>query len=192
MKIEHVFEVGRPPEEVWALFQDVPEVVGCMPGAELLEELGDDRYRGRVSIRLGAIQARFEGEAQRRADPERRAGTLEGQGLDRSGGSRGRVQLEYRISPAAAGSEVAIDADVTLSGPAAQFGRAGIVRELSSRLIREFAQCLEEKLGAGSPAERGAVRAREIRGIRLLLASVWSLIRGWLGRLTGRGGSRSS
>lgn len=192
MKIEQAFTVSRPPEEVWALFQDVPEVVRCMPGAELLEELGDDRYRGRVSVRLGAIQARFEGEARRQADPERRSGTIEGEGLDRRGGSRGRVRLAYRVAPVAPGAEVVLDADVTLSGPAAQFGRPGLVRELSGRLIQEFAECLEGKLEAETPTERGAVRAREIRGLRLLLASFWGLVRGWLGRLAGRGGSRSS
>jgi carbon monoxide dehydrogenase subunit G len=35
---------------------------------------------------------------------------------------------------------------VTLAGPAAQFGRTGLINEMSKRLIGDFASCLEAKM----------------------------------------------
>jgi hypothetical protein len=78
---------------------------------------------------------------------------------------------------------VGVDADVTLSGPVAQFGRTGLVNEMSKRLIGEFVQCLEGKLAAESAAEASKVTAGEVRGISLFFASLWS----WIKRLFGQG-----
>jgi hypothetical protein len=55
---------------------------------------------------------------------------------------------------------------------------------MSKRLIVEFVDCLEAKLGAGSEEEAGAIEVTEVRGIALFFASLWA----WLKRLFG--GSR--
>jgi hypothetical protein len=105
--------------------------------------------------------------------------------VDKKGGSRGQVKVVYTITPEGEGSKVGIDADVTLSGPAAQFGRTGLINEMSKRLIQEFVSCLESKLEAGSVEEAEAIQASEVRGISLFFASLWS----WIKRLLGRGGA---
>ena len=61
--IETSFEIDQPPGRVWTFFQDVPEVVTCMPGAVLLDRTGETTYRGKVTVRLGPVTAAFEGEA---------------------------------------------------------------------------------------------------------------------------------
>jgi hypothetical protein len=77
---------------------------------------------------------------------------------------------------------VGVDADVTLSGPVAQFGRTGLVNEMSKRLIGEFVQCLEGKLAAETLAEASQVEAGEVKGISLFFASLWSWIKGLFGQ----------
>jgi hypothetical protein len=69
-----------------------------------------------------------------------------------------------------------------LSGPVAQFGRTGLVNEMSKRLIGEFVDCLEAKLAAESPAEALSITAGEVRGIRLFFAALWSWLKGLVGR----------
>jgi uncharacterized protein len=183
MKIEHEFTVARPPDRVWEFFQDIPSVAQCLPGAELAGQADDGSYDGKLSVKLGPMAAAFEGKATVTPNAEARTAVIEGKGVDRSGGSRGQVKVSYQIVPEGTGSKVGIDADVTLSGPVAQFGRTGLVNEMSKRLIGEFVDCLEGKLGAETAAEASSIKAGEVRGISLFFASLWS----WLTGLFGRG-----
>ena len=38
-------------------------MAACLPGAELTDDLGDDRYKGRVAVRMGPVKLRFGGTA---------------------------------------------------------------------------------------------------------------------------------
>jgi carbon monoxide dehydrogenase subunit G len=182
MKISHEFEVARPVDAVWEFFQDVPSVAQCLPGAELREDKGDGVYSGVVSVKLGPMTASFEGDATVTPDEASRRGSISGKGVDRRGGSRGRVEVEYRLSESESGTAVAIDADVTLSGAAAQFGRTGLINEMSSRLISDFVGCVEGKLSAATSEEAAAISAEDVRGFSLL----WQSFVAWIRRLFGR------
>jgi uncharacterized protein len=184
MKISQEFVVARSPEVVWELFQDVPAVAQCLPGAELEGQNDDGSYRGKLSVKLGPMAASFEGTAQVAPDPESLSATIDGKGVDKRGGSRGQVKVVYSISPEGSGSRVIVDAEVTLSGPAAQFGRTGLINEMSKRLIGDFVDCLEAKLGADTPEEAAAIKSSEVRGISLFLASLWAWLKKLLGRRT--------
>ncbi|MFQ5968132.1 MAG: SRPBCC family protein [Acidimicrobiia bacterium] len=179
MEINQQFEVARPAPTVWEFFQDVPAVATCLPGAELLDEQGDGNYEGRVTVKLGPMTATFEGACLVMPDPEAWTGRLEGKGVDKRGGSRGNVKVDYRVTETDGGhTSVAIDADVTLAGAIAQFGRTGLVNEISSRLMVEFVDCLEAKLAAPTPEAAAEVRAGEVKGVSLFFASLWSWIKG--------------
>jgi carbon-monoxide dehydrogenase small subunit len=156
LEIKQSFTVARPLAQVWALFQDVPVVAGCMPGAELLADKGNGLYQGRVSIKLGPFGAAFEGEAQVTPDPATHSGHVEGKGTDKRGGSRSKLVMDYRLAEAPGGTRVDVDADIQLVGPIAQFGRTGIVTETANVLIRQFVQNVEQKLAAMPPSTAGA------------------------------------
>lgn len=149
MEIKQSFTVARPLSDVWTLFQDIPVVAGCMPGAELIADKGNGLYQGRVSIKLGPFGAAFEGEAQVTPDPATHSGHVEGKGTDKRGGSRSKLVMDYRLAELPGGTKVDVDADVQLVGPIAQFGRTGIITETANVLIRQFVQNVEQKLAAG-------------------------------------------
>jgi carbon monoxide dehydrogenase subunit G len=150
MKVAQKFTVARPPAEVWAFFQDVPAVARCMPGAELTEDKGDGVYGGRVKVRLGPFGANFEGEAKVSPDPAAHSGHVEGKGVDKRGGSRTRMVMDYRLQPAGDGTEVTVDADVTLAGAIAQFGRTSLIQETANILVQDFVRALERELTPAS------------------------------------------
>jgi len=183
VKITQEFEVARPVGAVWDLFQDVPSVVHCLPGATLLGDLGDNVYAGSISVKLGPMSSTFERESTITLDPTNRTGFIDGRGVDKRGGSRGQVKVTYTLIPTAGeGTNATIDADVSLSGPAAQFGRTGLINEMSKRLIADFASCLEAKMAAPTQAEAEAIAAPEVKPIRLFLSSLGT----WLKRLLSR------
>ncbi len=182
MNIEQEFVVERAPGVVWDFFQDIPSVAQCLPGAELQGQSEDGTYDGKLTVKLGPMEAAFEGKATVSPDPAAKTALIEGKGVDKRGGSRGQVKVNYALLPEGSGTKVSVSADITLSGPAAQFGRTGLINEMSKRLIGEFVDCLEAKLGATTQAEAGAIQAGEVRGISLFLASLWSWLKGLFGR----------
>ncbi len=187
MKIAHAFTVSSGPATVWAVLIDVPEVARCLPGAELTEDRGEGSYAGRVSVKLGPLSPMFDGTAEASFDEPSRSVHVEGSGVDRKGGSRGRVKVDLGLTEDAAGTQVSLEADVVLAGPAAQFGRSGLIEEVTRRLVAEFAACLEAKLQAETPQEASEVAAGEVRGSRLIFGSLVAWIRSGLRRLFRRG-----
>lgn len=179
MKLTNTFDVSRPADEVWEAFADVPAVAQCLPGADLTADKGDGAYEGSVQIKLGPMTAKFEGEAAVTRNDGEKAGHIEGKGVDRSGGSRGQVKVDYTVAASDGGSAVTVDADISLSGAIAQFGRSGLVEEITKRLIDEFVQCLEAKMSAETVEEAAEIEAGEVKGLSLFLSGLMS----WLGEL---------
>ena len=189
MKITEVIQVAESPDNVWDLFQDVPSLSRCLPGAELTADLGDGKYEGTVGVKLGPMTANFEGTCTVTPDAEMRTCTISGKGADKRGGSVGRIKIDYAVVAAdGAGTKVTVDADIQLSGAAAQFGRTGLIKDMSQRLIGEFVSCVEAKLTAETVEEATEVRAAEVKGVSLVFSSLGSIIVRFFKRLMGRGG----
>ena len=184
MKISQEFVVERPPTDVWTFFQEVPAVAQCLPGAALESQSEDGSYEGNLAVKLGPMTATFEGKCVITPDEPNMSAKIDGRGVDKKGGSRGQVSVVYRIDDDPSGCKVVIDADVTLSGPAAQFGRTGLISEMSKRLIGDFVNCLEGKLEATTEEEADAIKASDVSGISLFFSSLWSWIKGLFRRST--------
>lgn len=179
MKISESFTVEKSRDAVWALFQNVPALAECMPGATLTEDKGDGTYAGQVAIKLGPFTASFEGEAKHVPDAAAHSGHVEGKGIDKRGGSRSRMTMDYALSGDGERTEVNVDADVQLSGPIAQFGRIGVIEETAKLLIGQFVGNIETRLGAASdpqpdqaapaePTPAPAEAANSLNGLALL------------------------
>ena len=187
MEITEQFVVTQPIDAVWPLFQDVPELARCLPGAELTKDNGDGTYEGSVSVKLGPISASFVGKATVAYDHDANTITIKGRGVDRSGGSQGRVDVGVDLVPTdEAHTSVTITAAVQLAGPIAQFGRTGLVNEVSKRLIDEFSDCVHAKLDAATPEEAASVEASDVKGLSLFLASTWGAFTNWVKNLLGK------
>ena len=64
MLITNQIEVPQPLESVWDFFSDIPQVAACLPGTNLTDQVGDDRYEGDVTIKAGPVKLEFAGSAE--------------------------------------------------------------------------------------------------------------------------------
>jgi uncharacterized protein len=182
-EIRETFRVPRRADDVWSLFQDVPAVADCIPGAALEDSHEEGVYKGALKVKLGPIQASFKGEARHKeVDETSRSGNISARGVDRNGGNRASVLMSYGLSDLGAETEVHLMANIKLQGPLAQFGRTGIMREVSSRLTKEFAECLEAKLGAQTSEVARSVTAAEVKGFHLMVQALLARLRSLLFR----------
>ena len=178
MKMQQQFRVGSDPETVWEYFQDVAAVADCLPGAELTEQLDDETYRGKITTKLGPVTATFEGEAVVRPEPATKSGSMQGKGVDKKGGSRGEIAVDYRLRGDNGATIVELDADIKLGGAAARFGRGALLEEITRRLLTEFTTCVESRLtatasdGDDDELQPSQTPRTELRGGSLMLKSI--------------------
>ncbi|HEX3606258.1 MAG TPA: SRPBCC family protein [Candidatus Dormibacteraeota bacterium] len=151
MRIESSFSVGAPPDQVFAYLLDVNQVVGCLPGAELSEIVDSQTFRGRLKIKVGAVQVSYQGTAHivdMVEDDDSATVTIKGDGREIGGQGSVRASLALSVRRTAdGGSTVALDADLTVTGRVAQFGR-GVIEDVSRRLMGQMGECIGNRLQA--------------------------------------------
>jgi uncharacterized protein len=185
MLIKNEFEVAEPVEKVWQFFDNIPHVAACLPGAELTEDLGDDRYKGKVAVRMGPVRLQFAGTADiTERDEAAKRVTVHASGADEKG--RGQASMVVtatltRAGPGNRGTKVGVTQDLQLSGAAAQYGR-GMITDVSAVLMRDFSANMQnriERLDRGeSPEQIAAAAATPAKGFTLgLRAALMALTR---------------
>ena len=177
---EEIFVVSYPPDEVFALFGRVDEVAACLPGASVTAWPAPDRVEGALRVRIGPIAASFRGTALIERDVPGRGGRITGSGADAGGRSATQGVIGYRVLEGLSERTARVELQVgyTLTGPLAQFGRPGLVRDLAARITAEFAANLEARL-AGKPAR---APARGLNPLSLLADLLRDRLRAWLRR----------
>ena len=189
--VEASFKIDQPPGRVWDFFQDMPEVVTCMPGTELLAQTAESTYKGKVTVKLGPVTAAFEGEATiAETDHEDRTARIEATGVDRRGGNRASASIAYEIHERDGGSHVMLYGSIRLSGALAQIGRSGIVQDVANHLAAQFSERLREKLARSGRAVDATADAQgspqAIAGTHLARTIVVAWIRRSVASLFGR------
>ena len=157
MELVERFVVPATVDRVWQLFDDVPEVVACMPGAHVTAQVDEQTYDAQLAIAVGPIRPTFDVRATVERDEAAREGRIQVRAVDKRGGSQARAQIVYRLAEDAEGTAVDLVENVTLSGPLAQFGRTGVIADINAQMTRQFAECLAGKLAGPAPAHAGAV-----------------------------------
>jgi carbon monoxide dehydrogenase subunit G len=198
LKLSNTFDVPIAIDEAWRLLLDIERIAPCMPGAELVEAVDRDTYKGRVSVRLGPVMLAFEGTARfLEIDEGGHRARVEAKGTDKKGRGGANAVVTFQLQPRGAATAVLIDTDLQLSGSVAQYGRAsGVIAEVASQLTRQFAESLSAKIasdGASAAPEsgsgHGATLARQpapaaapISGFSL----AWGVLRATVARLLRR------
>ena len=192
MELKNEFTVDVPAERAWPLLLDVATVIPCVPGAELIEQLSDGSFKGRISVKLGPVLLTFEGIVKfDEIDPLARRVRVNGRGADKKGRGSALATVMMQLTPNGALSNVTTVTDLQLSGAVAQYGRAsGLIADLSQQIVDVFAANLNRRIVAAAAPESGEPHpfpatqpaVKPLPGFRLALRALWKSLTRLLGK----------
>ncbi len=186
---------------------DVEKIAPCMPGAELTEVVDDKNWKGKLNAKFGPVSMAFAGTVtiESRDDAAHRV-VLSAKGMEQKGKGAANAKVTSWLEPGPSDgvTTVKMEADITLTGAAAQLSR-GLLPEISKKLTQTFADCLQESMAAEqttregdecrsaeAPVGRGSdarpsrpVVAKPVGGIGLGIAAIWSIIANFFRKLFG-------
>jgi carbon monoxide dehydrogenase subunit G len=158
VELTNEFRVGVPVEQAWGVLTDVERIAPCMPGAQL-QEIEGDEYRGIVKVKVGPITAQYKGAARFvEKDEAGHRAVLRAEGRETRGQGNAAATITAQLDPDGDGTKISVVTDLTITGRVAQFGR-GVLADVSTKLLGQFADCLETKLLAGESGGAGAAAA---------------------------------
>jgi carbon monoxide dehydrogenase subunit G len=182
VNLENSFEVTASPEAAWDLLMDVPRVIPCMPGAELVETVDESHWKARMRVKLGPISLSFLTDVTREeVDEAGRRVVLAASAREERGRGAATATIESSLASAEGRTQVTTVTDLALTGKAAQFGR-GLVQDVSVQLLESFADCLEQQLvsqpeGAAAAATAAEPAApRPVSGLALGAAAMRNML----------------
>jgi uncharacterized protein len=170
VRIQNQFDVPVAPPDAWAFLMNIPASVPCFPGAELVEQVDENNYKGRVTVKLGPLTMIFNGKLRLdNADAATHGGAVNATWTEAKGRGNATTVTRFAMREHEGGTRVELDTDVQLAGQVAQYGRGtGMIAEISGQLISKFADNLRARLNDS------AMEHTEISGLTLASRALMS------------------
>jgi len=163
----------------------------------------DHNWKGKLNAKFGPVSMSFAGTVTIESrDDEAHRVVLTAKGMEQKGKGAANAKVTSWLEPGPTDgvTTVKMEADITLTGAAAQLSR-GLLPEISKKLTQTFADCLQESMAAeqttregdaAAAAAEGAtaapakpVVAKPVGGIGLGIAAIWSIIANFFRKLFG-------
>ena len=159
VKAEKNLKLNQDPDMIWKCMIDPSFMVKSVHGAELTEQLDERNFKGKISIKIGPVTTKFNGEAEftklEEADYEL---TMEGKGLDTSGKGGANMTMNIKLSTLEeGGTEMQSSMSLSLTGRLAQFGARMIVavnNKMFDQWAKSFTELLNEQTSSKDSEEK--------------------------------------
>jgi len=187
VKIDKQYAIAASIGTAWEVLRDIRQVAGCMPGAEITEQVDPTHYKGVMKIRVGPASAAFAGELEvLEIDAENKRVRFKGKGAERSGSTAAMDLTATLHAGEDAGDSAGAcilqgNAEVTVSGKFAQFG-ARMMNSVADTMLERFTQSFSQKAAAlaapvaSSEMQAGAAVATPATELNAL-SLVWDAIK---------------
>jgi len=164
MELTHRFTVPTGIEETWAHFEDIAGLATCFPGAQVTSVDGDT-FTGSVKVKLGPIALVYNGSGTFvEKDDEAHRFVVDAKGKDKRGNGTAGAHVTATFTEESPGStKVEVVTELQITGKPAQFGR-GVIQDVSDKLLGQFVDCLQARVGAEPAAAPGEEAAAETAG----------------------------
>ena len=155
MRFENHFDVDTPVEEVWDAVLDVERVAPAVPGAQVLEQTGDNAYKVAIKVKVGPMSMTYQGEVEitERDDAAHRA-VMKARAKESRGQGTANADVTMVLAGEDGRTSATVTTEVQLSGKAATMGQ-GVLQDVSGRLVETFAKNLAVMLEGGEPPPAG-------------------------------------
>src|ERR1700722_18314343 len=158
MQIDNEFSVGVPIDRAWEVLTDLEGIAPCLPGAQLTG-VNDGVYTGKVKIKVGPVTSEYAGTAKfTEKDGAAHRAVIDARGKDSRGAGTAAAVIHAQLRADGDQTIVSVNTDLSITGRVAQFG-SGMIKEISAKLLGQFAQNLEAKLLTPQPADTTAASA---------------------------------
>jgi carbon monoxide dehydrogenase subunit G len=161
MKLENSFTVSAPISQTWETLLDIERVAKCLPGAQI--EPGDEEgvYKGAMKVKLGPMTVHYRGTARLQdVDEDTHTASIAVQAREAKGQGTAAAVIRNQLESQNGGTRVVAVTDLKITGRQAQFGR-GIMEDVASTMMGEFAKRLEAEINSGGAAPSAAAPAGE-------------------------------
>lgn len=153
MKLDSSFTVTAPIDRVWDTLMDFEQVAGCLPGAQVLNQLSEDAYQVAMKVKLGPVNMAYRGQMEVvERDSTRHRAVLKGQAKEARGQGTAQATVVLTLTEDGGATSGTVNADVQLSGRAAAMG-GSVIGSVTDQMVVQFAENLQSML---NEAPRGA------------------------------------
>src|SRR6478609_2271962 len=155
MELRHEFTVPATIDETWTAFNDIESVAACFPGATV-SSVEDDTFTGSCKVKLGPIALVYNGTGTFvEKDEAAHRMVIDAKGKDKRGNGTAGAHVTATMVADGSSTKVEVLTDLNITGKPAQFGR-GVMQDVSDKLLGQFTQCLEQKVGGRAGPEAPA------------------------------------
>jgi carbon monoxide dehydrogenase subunit G len=163
MKLENSFTVAAPLDRTWHTLLDIKRVATCLPGAKIEPGGEDGVYHGAMKVKLGPMTVDYRGTATLQdVDEDNHTASIAVQAREAKGQGTAAAVIRNQLEPQNGGTRVVAVTDLKITGRQAQFGR-GIMEDVATTMMNEFAKRLEQELakGDGAASDAASTPARD-------------------------------
>ena len=153
MKLEGEYIFDGPQEDVWELVRDPDVLATALPGAQSLDQVGENEYEGVMNVRIGPVAGVFSGRivVSDEVPPETCTLTVEGKGKPGFINGTGYVNL---IDQGDSTTLMKYDGEMQVGGRLASVGQR-LLDTTSKSMIRQGLETLNKALQARIAVKTG-------------------------------------
>lgn len=165
MKFENNFDVDAPLDRVWEAVLDVERVAPMVPGAQVLERVGDDAYKVAIKVKVGPMSVAYRGKIEiTDRDPATHRALMTARAREPRGQGSANADVTMVLDGDDRRTTATVITELDLSGRIATMGQ-GVLQDVAGRLVDTFARNLAGMLAAPEPEPSEEVDAK--RAVRV-------------------------
>lgn len=152
MEFQNTFQVAAPIDTVWELLLDVERIAPCVPGAQVLEQTGDEAYKVAVKVRIGPMTMNYKGDIEITGkDEAAHEATMAAKAKEARGQGTAKADIRMALSEQGGLTTASIVTEMQMSGKAAAMGQ-GVIKDVAGAITDTFAENLAAMIGRGGAA----------------------------------------
>ena len=146
---EKIFQLNADINAIWKALTNPKIIVVCIPGAQLTETIDEDYFKGKVSVKIGPVIAKYSGEIEfSKRDSSNYELVMMCKGADINGKGGAAMNMGLTLNELETCTEAYCKMTVSITGRIAQFGSRmfeAVNNKLFEQFINNFSNLLEHE-----------------------------------------------